>query len=274
MGVSTPVAKSLRTRVYETIYEADTPAGRFFDLALTFAILVSVAVVMADSVASLHAAYGHWFAAAEWFFTIVFTIEYALRLWTAHRPLVYARSTLGLIDLFAVLPAYLSLFFPGGQFLVVVRILRVVRVFRVLKLAQFVGEGNALAAALRSSRHKISIFLVVVASSVVVVGSLMYLIEGPRHGFTSIPTSIYWAIVTLTTVGYGDLAPATTVGKFFAALVMILGYGIIAVPTGIVSAELVRSHHTVTTQVCRQCLAGDHALDARFCRRCGHSLEN
>jgi voltage-gated potassium channel len=273
--VSTPSPKPLRTRVYETIYESDTPAGRTFDLALTFAILVSVGVVMADSVASLHALYGRWFLIAEWVFTALFSIEYLLRLWSAHRPLAYARSPLGLIDLFAVLPAYLSLFFPGGHYLVVVRILRVVRVFRVLKLTHFVGEGNALAEALRASRHKISIFLVVVLSVVVVVGSIMYLIEGPASGFASIPTSIYWAIVTLTTVGYGDLAPVTTIGKMFASFVMILGYGIIAVPTGIVSAELINKvHGQVTSQVCRQCMAGNHAPDARFCRRCGHSLEN
>jgi voltage-gated potassium channel len=270
-----PGSKSLRTRVYETIYEADTRAGRTFDLALIFAILVSVAVVLADSVARLHGQYGGALQVAEWFFTILFSIEYVLRLWSAHRPGAYARSTLGLIDLFAVLPAYLSLLFPGGHYLVVVRILRVVRVFRILKLKHFVGEGNALAEALRASLHKISIFLVVVLSIVVVVGSVMYLIEGPTRGFTSIPTSIYWAIVTLTTVGYGDLAPATTVGKMFASFVMILGYGIIAVPTGIVSAELVsKTHRGVSTQVCRQCMAGNHAPDARFCRRCGHSLEN
>jgi voltage-gated potassium channel len=270
--VKTTRSKPLRTRVYETIFEADTRAGRTFDLVLMSAILVSVGIVMGDSVAGLHAAYGRWFMIAEWFFTILFTIEYGLRLWSAQRPLAYARSTLGIIDLLAVLPAYISLFVPGGQFLLVVRILRVVRVFRVLKLTQFVGEGAALADALRGSRHKIAMFLVVVLSAVVIIGSLMYLIEGPASGFTSIPTSIYWAIVTLTTVGYGDLAPVTTLGKMFASIVMIMGYGIIAVPTGIVSAELVKSHRAISNQVCRHCMTGDHAPDARFCRRCGHPL--
>ena len=265
-------AKSFRTRVYETIYEADTRAGRTFDLWLIVAIALSVAVVMADSVTGLQARYGAWLRIAEWVFTILFTIEYALRLWSAHHPLRYAASPLGIIDLIAILPAYLSLLVPAGRFLLIVRILRVIRVFRILKLTHFVGEGTALAGALRASRHKISIFLVGVLSAVVVIGSLMYLIEGPRSGFSSIPTSIYWAIVTLTTVGYGDLAPVTTLGKMFASLVMIMGYGIIAVPTGIVSAELVRGHGPVSTQVCRRCLAGNHAADARFCRICGHSL--
>ena len=273
MPVNTPSRKPFRTRVYETIYEADTRAGRTFDLLLMFAILLSVAVVMADSMESVRAAHGPLLRKTEWVFTALFTVEYALRLWSANNPARYARSTLGLIDLAAVLPAYLSLVFPGGQFFVVVRILRVVRVFRVLKLAQFVGEGNALAAALTASRHKISMFLVVVISAVVVIGSFMYLIEGPETGFTSIPASIYWAIVTLTTVGYGDLAPQTILGKCFAAAVMILGYGIIAVPTGIVSAELVRSAHApVTSQVCRECMTGNHPADAKFCRVCGASL--
>ena len=266
-------AADLRARLHQIIFEADTPAGRAFDIGLLLAIVASVIVVVLESVASIRAGAGETLRVLEWFFTILFTIEYALRLWSANRPLVYARSPLGIIDLLAVLPAYVSLFVPGGQFLLVVRILRVVRVFRVLKLTQFVGEGAVLASALRGSRHKIAMFLVVVLSAVVIIGCLMYLIEGPAHGFTSIPTSIYWAIVTLTTVGYGDLAPVTTLGKMFASMVMIMGYGIIAVPTGIVSAELVKSHREVSNQVCRRCMTGDHAADALFCRRCGNSLE-
>ncbi|HSJ16242.1 MAG TPA: ion transporter [Longimicrobiales bacterium] len=264
----------LRKRLYEIIFEADTPAGRAFDIALIIVILASVAVVMADSVGSVRATHGKLLLALEWGFTLLFTAEYLLRLWVVQRPLRYARSFFGIVDLLAVLPSYLMLLFAGGRFLLVVRIVRVLRVFRVLKLTRFVGEGAALSAALRASRHKIGIFLVAVLSLVVVIGALMYLIEGPAAGFTSMPRGVYWAIVTLTTVGYGDIAPLTPQGQALAACVMILGYGIIAVPTGIVTVELgnVARAGTPTTQVCPRCLFEGHASDAVFCRRCGAQL--
>jgi voltage-gated potassium channel len=230
---------------------------------------------MADSVAGIRARYGPLLQALEWGFTVLFTVEYLLRLWIVRKPLQYARSFFGIIDLLAVLPSYLMLLSPGGRFLLGVRIVRVLRAFRVLKLTRFVGEGDALGAALRASRHKIAVFLVAVLSLVVVIGSLMYLIEGAASGFTSIPTSVYWAIVTLTTVGYGDIAPATPIGQMLASLVMILGYGIIAVPTGIVTVELgnVARGGARKPAPCPGCGAAEHAEDARFCRRCGAALE-
>lgn len=263
-----------RRRLYEIIFESDTPAGRAFDLALIIAILVSVGVIMADSVAGLSARHGKLLQRAEWGFTILFTVEYLVRLWVVRRPLQYARSFLGIIDLLAFVPAYLVLLLPGGRFLLVVRIVRVLRIFRVLKLARFVGEGAMLSAALRASRHKIAVFLVAVLSLVVVIGAIMYLVEGPETGFTSIPISVYWAIVTLTTVGYGDISPATPVGQLLASMVMIMGYGIIAVPTGIVTVELGNVARSASAAVveCPACGAREHPADARFCRCCGASL--
>lgn len=274
----------VRRRLYEIVFETETRAGRAFDVGLLVAILASVTVVMLDSVASVHARHGPWLYALEWGFTILFSVEYLVRLWVSPSAGRYARSFFGLVDLLAVLPTYASLVLPGGQFLVAVRVLRVVRVFRVLKLVHFVGQGTVLATALRESRHKIGVFLVAVLCSVVVVGSLMYLIEGPESGFTSIPTAVYWSIVTLTTVGYGDIAPQTPVGQVLASLVMVLGYGIIAVPTGIVTVELGREAERARvrerlavgplppTQDCAACGAVEHAGDAVFCRRCGTRL--
>lgn len=264
---------SLRARLHEIVFEADTPEGRVFDMLLLVAILSSVVVVLLESVASVRARIGPELRAAEWGFTVLFTLEYILRLATVGRPLRYARSAYGLIDLLAILPSYVSLFIPGGQSLLVVRLLRLLRVFRVLKLAEYLRESRTLAQALRASWRKIAVFLLTVMTIVVVVGTLMYVIEGPRHGFSSIPLSMYWAVVTLTTVGYGDLAPATTLGRALAVVLMLTGYGIIAVPTGIVTAELTRATaQPISTQACPACGAEGHEHDAVFCRRCGVKL--
>jgi voltage-gated potassium channel len=264
----------LRITVRRIIFEHDTVAGKTFDVLLIIAILLSVLVVMLDSIPPMRARYGQQLAIAEWGFTIIFSVEYLLRLWSARRPRAYALSFFGVIDLLAVLPAYLSILFPAGRFLAIVRILRVLRAFRVLKLAHYVQEAAVLSDALRASRHKITVFIFVVLNLVVVAGSLMYLVEGAAAGFTSIPRSIYWAIVTITTVGYGDIAPQTTLGQFIAAGLMVMGYGIIAVPTGIVTLELERASRTSApnSKRCPGCGAGDHGADAVFCRRCGRSL--
>lgn len=231
---------SLRQRLYLIIFEADTLAGKAFDLALIFFILLSVVLVMLDSIPGVHDQWGGWLLAGEWLITVLFTVEYLLRLFVARRPGRYAWSFYGVVDLLSILPTYLSIIFPGMHFLTTVRILRVLRIFRILKLVQFLGEGSHLWQALTRSRHKITVFLTTVLTIVIVVGSLMYMIEGAASGFTSIPKGIYWAIVTMTTVGYGDIAPVTPFGQIVASLLMIVGYGIIAVPTGIVTSEMMR----------------------------------
>jgi voltage-gated potassium channel len=261
-----------RARLHEIIFEADTPAGRRFDLLLMAAILASVTVVVLDSVAPIRARMGPELRALEWGFTILFTIEYILRLSAVERPLRYATSVFGVIDLLAIIPTYLSVLLPGGQSLLVVRLLRLLRVFRVLKLAEYLNESRTLIRAMRASGRKIAVFLMTVVTITVVVGTLMYVIEGEKHGFTNIPISIYWAVVTLTTVGYGDLAPATTLGRALAVLLMLTGYGIIAVPTGIVTAEIVRASAPVSTQACPGCGLGGHEYDSAYCRRCGTRL--
>ena len=262
-----------RQRLHEVIFEADTPAGKAFDVALLVAIVLSVVAVSLESVASIRARYGAPLRALEWVFTLLFTLEYGLRLLCVGKPLRYARSFFGLVDVLAIMPSYLSLVIAGTQSLIVIRALRLLRVFRVLKLAHFVGESRMLLTALRESSRKITVFLGTVLTLVVIIGSLMYLIEGEAHGFTSIPQSMYWAIVTLTTVGYGDIAPSTVVGKLLASMVMILGYGIIAVPTGIVTVELAQASRTaVSTQACQECGVEGHDADARFCKACGASL--
>lgn len=270
-----PVDKPLwRARVYDVIFLADSPAGKAFDIALIMAIVVSVAVVMLDSVVSISASHQTAFRLAEWVFTVLFSIEYILRLLTVRRASGYAFSFFGIVDLLAVLPTYLSLFIPGGQYFIVIRFLRVLRVFRVLKLAQYLGEARTLGAALRASRYKITVFLFTVLTIVVVVGAIMFLIEGPEEPFTSIPKGVYWAIVTLTTVGYGDLHPVTSIGQFLAAFVMIMGYGIIAVPTGIVTVELAHQTQRRTSLLhCLSCGSGDHDGDAHHCKGCGAKLE-
>ena len=266
-------ATPVRTRLHEIIFEADTPGGKLFDVLLILSIVISVILVMLDSVSSIRQSYGMLLYAGEWFFTILFTIEYALRLCSVGRPFAYATSFFGLVDLMAILPSYLSLIFPGTHYLLVIRILRVLRIFRVLKLAQYLGEINVLSRALLASRRKITVFLFVVLTLVVIFGSLMYLIEDPENGFTSIPRSIYWAIVTLTTVGYGDISPQTGLGQAISAVIMIIGYAIIAVPTGIVTAELSQTYKkSVSTQACRRCSAEGHDPDAKHCKYCGAEL--
>ena len=265
-------ASSVRHKTYEIIFGHETWAGRAFDVLMIVAILASVAVIMLESVASIRAEHGRLLRGAEWFFTALFTVEYVTRLWCVGRPGVYARSFLGIIDLLAVLPTYISLLFPGGQVITVVRILRVLRVFRILKLARYVGEARVLGQALRASRYKITIFAITVVSITVIVGSLMYLVEGPPSGFTSIPRSVYWAIVTLTTVGFGDITPHTPLGQALASLVMIMGYGIIAVPTGILTAEFVETARAQRGARCPECGRRGNDGDASYCKWCGGAL--
>ncbi len=266
--------KNWRDRLHEVIFEAETPAGKAFDIALLVAILSSVLAVMLESVPSIRMTFGFELLVVEWVFTALFTIEYVLRLLALRQPLAYARSFFGIVDLLALLPTWLSLLVPGTQALLVVRALRLLRVFRILKLGAFMAESRVLTRALWASRRKITLFLGFVVVLVLILGSAVYLVEGPANGFTSIPTSVYWAIVTLTTVGYGDISPKTPLGQMLASVVMILGYAIIAVPTGIVTSELmttVRDPHA-NTQSCPGCALEGHAGDARFCRRCGHQL--
>lgn len=263
-----------RLILHEVIFEADTPAGKLFDVILIFSILASVVAVMLDSMAPVRQAYGQYLTAIEWFFTVLFTIEYILRLISVGRSMAYARSFFGIVDLLAILPSYLSLLFPGTQFLLVIRILRVLRIFRVLKLVTYVGAARVLTQALRQSRKKITVFLYTVLTLVVIFGAMIYFIEGEENGFDSIPRSIYWAVVTLTTVGYGDISPKTPLGQTLAAVIMILGYGIIAVPTGIVTTELaqVSRHQSISTQACPECSAEGHDTDAVHCKYCGSRL--
>ena len=270
-----PPGSRWRSKLHQVIFEADTPAGKAFDLTLLVAILASVLVVVMESVPSVRADHGRAFWAAEWGFTILFTIEYLLRLIAVRRPARYARSFFGIVDLLAILPTYLSVLLPGTQAFLVVRALRLLRVFRILKLGEFLGEARMLTAALKASTRKIAVFLQVVIVMVLIIGSLMYLVETPESGFTSIPQSIYWAIVTLTTVGYGDIAPQSVLGKILASLVMILGYGLIAVPTGIVTVELSQAGRpgVVSTQACPNCGIGGHDSDALYCKHCGAPRE-
>jgi voltage-gated potassium channel len=265
--------KDWRNQMHEVIFEADTPAGKWFDVLLLISIGISVIVVMLDTIPFISDNYGDLMLIVEWAFTILFTIEYVLRLFSVKQPLKYAGSFFGMVDLLAILPSYISLIIPGSQYLLVIRILRVLRIFRVLKVVQYVREANLLMRALRSSRRKIAVFLFGVMSMVVIFGSLMFLIEGEANGFTSIPRSIYWAIVTLTTVGYGDITPQTPLGQMVASLIMIIGYGVIAVPTGIVTVELTHvAHQQITTRACTHCGREGHDTDSDFCKYCGEKL--
>jgi len=263
-----------RLRIYTVIFEADTRAGRLFDLYLLTAILISVAVVVIDSVNSISHRYDRLFYIAEWGFTLLFTVEYLARLACVRHPLRYASSFFGIVDLLAVLPSYVALLVPGANLLLDVRILRLVRIFRIFKLVGFVGEYRALGLALAASRRKILIFLSIVMMVVLVMGTLMYVVEGPQNGYTSIPMAVYWAIVTMTTVGYGDVTPKTELGRMIASVMMLLGWGILAVPTGIVSAEMTarRIARTPTTRTCPECLSEGHEPDAKFCKDCGATL--
>lgn len=310
-GVATSVesrfgkpTRGWRLGLYAVIFESETRAGRMFDLSLIAVILFSVMVVVLDSVPSIHARWGDTFGILEWIFTLVFTVEYIARLACLHRPLRYARSFYGVIDLLALLPTYLAILTPGLSVLIDVRILRLLRVFRIFKMSRYAAEYRALATALAASRRKIMVFVGFVGMVVLVLGTLMYVVEGPVHGFTSIPVAIYWAISTMTTVGFGDLVPKTGLGRAIASVMMLLGWGVLAVPTGIVSAEMVRHGRdgspeersapapapveppagrglladVISTPAadpsrpCGACGAGAHAADARFCRRCGQSL--
>ncbi|MDD5029220.1 MAG: ion transporter [Rhodoferax sp.] len=263
-----------RLRLYTVIFEADTRAGRWFDQALIAIILASVAVVMADSVHDVRLHF-HWqLTLAEWAFTLLFTLEYVARLSCVRHPLRYALSFFGVIDLLALLPTYLALLFPEVGVLIDVRILRLLRVFRVFKLTAYVSEYQAIGQALRASQRKIMVFLAAVLMIVLVIGTLMYVVEGPENGYTSIPVSIYWAITTMTTVGFGDITPKTDLGRLIASAMMLLGWGTLAVPTGIVTAEMTfaRKSPTTTTRTCQECLTEGHLPDANFCRHCGARL--
>lgn len=264
-----------RRDLYRIIFEADSGTGKIFDVALLWAISLSVVAVMLESVSGIRAEYGAILRTFEWIVTGIFTIEYLLRLIAAPRPFRYMVSFFGVVDMLAILPTYLSIFFVGTHSLLVIRALRLLRIFRILKLAQYIGEARILAAAVRSSSRKIFIFLGTVLTIQLIVGSLMYLIEGEESGFTSIPQGVYWAIVTMTTVGYGDITPITPFGKLLAACVMITGFGIIAVPTGLVVSEISQARRgTVTTRCCSNCMGEGHDGDAVHCKHCGDKLND
>jgi voltage-gated potassium channel len=264
---------SWRLRVYTIIFESDTRAGLLFDLLLILLVLASVAVVILDSVQSMQR-YDTLFNVLEWGFTLLFTVEYVLRLACVRNPWRYATSFFGIVDLLAVLPTYLVFFVPEVNSLINVRLLRLLRIFRLLKLGEYVSELASLGAALRSSRRKIAVFLGFVLITVAVLGTVMYVVEGPENGFTSIPVAMYWGITTMTTVGFGDITPKTDLGRFIASCMMLLGWGVLAVPTGIVTAEMTarRIGRPVATRVCPDCLTDGHDADARFCKHCGKSL--
>ncbi|HWV16985.1 MAG TPA: ion transporter [Rhodocyclaceae bacterium] len=264
-----------RLRLYIVIFEADTEAGRRFDQWLIAAILLSITVVMADSVAAINARLRLPLNILEWFFTLLFTAEYAARLACVRKPWRYALSFYGIVDLLAVLPTWLAMFWPEAHALIDVRILRLLRVFRIMKLSALFSEYQMLGQALYASRRKILVFLSVVMMIVIVLGSLMYVVEGPGNGFTSVPTSVYWAITTLTTVGFGDITPKTDIGRLISSLMMLIGWGTLAVPTGIVTSELTAqrfAYKPPTTRTCHECLSEGHAADARYCMHCGKAL--
>ncbi len=259
-------------KLYDIIFEADTRAGKIFDVALLIIILISVALVMLESVETIRYKNQHLLRILEWIITIIFSFEYILRIAIVKKPFRYIFSFYGIIDLLSVLPTYIGLLIAGSHSLVVIRILRLLRIFRILKLTRYTQASRSLARALWASRAKISVFIFFVIILVILIGTIMYLVEGDAHGFSSIPKGIYWAIVTLTTVGYGDISPETPLGQFLASVVMILGYAIIAVPTGIVTAEIINPSNKQNTQVCPHCLYPDHDDNAVFCKKCGARL--
>jgi len=263
-----------KRKLYTIVFETDTRVGRIFDLIVLYAILLSVLAVMLESVKDIEEHFGNYLTIVEWFFTILFTVEYIARLYVSEKPLKYAFSFLGLIDLFSIIPTYLTLFVTGTHFLVVIRTIRLLRVFRILKLTRYISEAKVLGDALKASRYKIFIFMISVFSLQIIAGTVMYLIEGAENGFTSIPRSIYWAIVTLTTVGYGDIAPTTVIGQTFASLLMIMGYAILAVPTGIVTSEITKEHlKEKKFKVCENCFHDEHEKDAKHCKMCGSEMD-
>lgn len=268
-------SSAFRDKLHEVIFEADTPEGKAFDVILLILIAASVLTVMLESIEPLQRQYAALFTVVEWMFTIFFTIEYLLRLYCVLRPMKYATSFFGIIDLLAILPSYLALFLPTAQYFLIIRAFRLIRIFRIFKMAHFINEGDIIIQALRASRAKITVFLTFVSLLVIIIGAVMYLIEGgSNEGFSSIPRGVYWSVVTLTTVGYGDITPRTELGQLISAVVMILGYAIIAVPTGIVSAEFVKEYKSgkANTQACRYCGQEGHDPDAIHCKYCGEKL--
>lgn len=265
--------RGMRAKIALVIFGTDTPAGKLFDLCLIYAILLSVAAVVLDSVMSLHTRFGSWFFYIEWFFTLLFTVEYFLRIYISPRPLRYIFSFFGLVDLISIIPSYLALVVTGANYLLLIRMLRVLRVFRVLKLVRYMDEANVLMRSLYMARRKILVFFVTLIVLSFIFGCLMFVVEGPEHGFTSIPKSIYWTIVTITTVGYGDITPQTVLGQFISTLAMLLGYSIIAIPTGIITAELASEMgRSRVNRSCHNCGRSGHESDADHCRYCGASL--
>jgi voltage-gated potassium channel len=265
-----------KSTIHDVIYGTHTPAGKLFDIILLVVILYSIIIVMLESVEGYNTKYHDFFNISEWVVTILFSIEYFLRIICVKKPKKYVFSFYGIIDLLSTIPKYLSFFFAGSQYFTALRALRLLRVFRILKLVRFLGESNNLLKAIHNSKTKIFVFVFFVLIISVILGTVMYLIEGPEHGFNSIPHSIYWTIVTLTTVGYGDISPETPLGQLIATFIMIIGYGIIAVPTGIVSAEYVASKNTEFDKgrSCKSCGADIHRKDADYCRKCGHKLDD
>lgn len=272
-GLNQAADGDLRRRIFVVIFQSHTPLGRLFDVALITTILLSVAAVMLESIAPVRLRHGPFLRGLEWGFTLLFTAEYFVRLWCVRRPRVYASSFYGIVDLLAVLPTYLALFVTGSGYLLVIRILRILRLFRVLKLARYVTAADTLIEAMVQSWRKVVVFLYVIVTIVILFGSLMFLVEGPEHGFTSIPRGVYWGIVTLTTVGFGDITPQTPLGQLIASVVMIMGYGIIAVPTAIYAAELRDVITRRRTRLpCPECSRTGHDDEAEFCKFCGGRL--
>lgn len=267
-----PGAAAWQQRLYAVVFESDTRGGKAFDVLLLALIVGSVVAVCMESVASFEAAHGDLLRVCEWVFTIAFSVEFLLRVVVLRNPARYLFSFFGVVDLLAVLPTYVGLLYPESRYLTVVRVLRLLRVFRIFKLTHYVSEGSALAAAMVASRRKIAVFVFFVLNAVIVIGTLMYVVEGPEHGFSSIPVAVYWAIVTLTTVGYGDIAPGTPLGQLLACAVMIMGYGVIAVPTGIVTVELSQGQQRRSSALCNACGRDGHDEDARHCKHCGTAL--
>lgn len=262
-----------KKKLYEIIFEADTRAGKAFDVAIIVLICISILLVMLDSIATIHEKYNVVLHTAEWIITGIFLIEYILRIYVLDKPFRYIFSFFGMVDLLAILPNFIGLIFAGSESLMVIRAVRLIRIFRIFKLSRYTTAGRILARALYRSREKIFMFILVILTLVVIFGTIMYLIEGEANGFTSIPVSIYWAIVTLTTVGYGDISPVTGMGQFLASIVMIMGYAIIAVPTGIITSEMMRMPAENNTQVCSNCLLDRHDDDALHCKKCGTLLD-
>ncbi|MGZ9898734.1 ion transporter [Shewanella gaetbuli] len=274
MADQSPQDSLLKQRLRTIIFGTDTPAGKAFDISLMVAIVASIVLISLDTIGSLSDAYGEYFIIGEWFFTILFTIEYLLRLYCSQNRLHYARSFFGVVDLLSILPSYLALIFPAANFALAIRVLRLFRVFRVLKLLRFLADGNLLLKAMMQSSRKVFVFFFSVTLIILVLSVVMYVIEGPQNGFSSIPKSMYWTIVTITTVGYGDITPQTPLGQIIASLTMLIGYSIIAIPTGILTAEI--SHEMVKVRdlrKCSNCGKKGHDNDAQFCNHCGSELE-